>query len=232
MKRTLTFIALFLFTLSIPLLSQAPDSLNQRVDSILVDGGEVLPPPIVLRDTSQSKKKRGFIKRWFKDDYPSPKKATLMSLALPGSGQIYNKQYWKLPIVYGAYAWAINNIIVNRSQYISFRDALVARLDDDETTVDTQYEGIYDDASVRRFKNSFQSKMEVGWILMIGVHIFQTADTFVFAHLRSFDVDEDLSIRVDPMIQYTPNSSGNFTLNVSFQFKSPPPPPPILFFGK
>ena len=122
--------------------------------------------------------------------------------------------------------------MTTRRQYISFRNAYIARLDDDETTVDEVYGGVYDDASVRRFRDSFRSQMEVGWIIMIGVHLLQTADAFVFAHLRSFDVDEDLSIHFDPVIQYDPNFSSSVALNVSFQFKSPPPPQPILFFGK
>lgn len=222
----------FLFLLPNNGFGQMPDSLGQVKDTSQVTPlSKALQRSLVLLDTNQVVKKRGFLKRWFKDDYPSPKKAVWMSLVLPGSGQFYNKDYWKMPIVYGAYYLGINNILTNRKQYVSYRDAYIARLDDDDTTVDNVYVD-FADSDVKQFRDSFRSKMEVGWIILIGIHLIQTADAFVFAHLGDFDIDEDLSLHIDPVIQYLPNQESNVGVNLSFQFKAPPVEEPIYFFGK
>jgi len=172
----------------------------QETDSLLIPA-VVVPdsfPPLeeaILGD-SITTKKRNFLGRLFHDDnYPNPKKALFFSILVPGTGQIYNKQYWKLPIVYGLYTGAILNITKHRQDVKFYRANLRAELDGDPTTMNTTQ---FDSNALIGLRNNSLSQSETGFLLLFLLHALQTADAFVFAHLKTFDVSEDLSLRVSP----------------------------------
>ncbi len=203
-----------LATTSESVLSVDSTQLSARIDSIL-SGTQALP------------KKKNFIGRFFdRSDYPNPKKALYLSLLLPGSGQIYNKQYWKAPIVYGAYTAAILNIRQNRKLFKRYRDNRIALLDDDPMTIN---ETNLDEVSLRSLRDAALTQAETGFLILLIVHAFQSADAFVFAHLKTFEVNEDLTLRISPQMGLGPQQEWNAGINVAMSFSGKSADKPFSF---
>ncbi len=137
-------------------------------------------------------------------DYPNPKAALGLSLVLPGAGQAYNKKYWKIPIIYGVFGYLAYKIDDNKKNYEDFRDAYEIRVDGDDMTID-QYEGIYSDASLKRLRDLRKKGLESNWIFVVVTYLLNGVDAYVDAHLLEFDIDEDLSMNIDPTVMPATN---------------------------
>ena len=130
----------------------------------------------------------------------NPKRATLLSAVLPGSGQIYNRKYWKLPIVYGALGTAGYFFFDNRSRYLPFKEAYVI----DADTTDGLISEYYGDASLDQLRGAadqYRKWMEYSAIVFTIFYALQIVDATVDAHLFYFNVSDDLSMRIEPMYQ-------------------------------
>ncbi len=135
---------------------------------------------------------RGWWYRTFKADYPDPKKAATLSLALPGAGQLYNKRWWKLPLVYGAMGGMVYSIDYNTRQYRRFSEAYILALKGEPHefvayNLSTQ--------AIKRYRDQFDKRRQLSWIGLVAVHLLQAAEAFVDAHLMQFDLSEDLSLQ-------------------------------------
>ncbi len=207
--------------------AQVPDSLLQKYaypsqdsiptlsienpgDTIIIDSSDV-----VVIDTNFQQKKQGFMYRLWREDYPNPKKALWMSFVVPGSGQMYNKRWWKLPIVYGGLGFTAYLIGFNQKQYKIFRDAYIAELNDQIHI----YSGILDSGDLKFLRDGYDQRRQWSWIGFFAVYLFQGAEAFVDAHLRTFDVSDDLSLKVKPTIQQDPFSSPNLGLGIVIHLK-------------
>ncbi len=129
----------------------------------------------------------------------SPKVAGYMSACLPGLGQIYNKKYWKLPIIYGGFAVLTYYIMDNNANYIKFRDAYIARIDEDPTNDNILPE--YTTDNLRIIKNIYWKNRDLSIILSVTLYVLNIFDAIADAHLYSYDVSDDLSFRIDPIIE-------------------------------
>ncbi|MFK7978689.1 MAG: DUF5683 domain-containing protein [Saprospiraceae bacterium] len=187
-------IALLLIMLLINLLdAKAQDDLYSKADTL----------PNILSDTIKIKQKKGF-KNFLKKDYPSPKKAVLLAI-VPGMGQIYNKKYWKLPLVYSALGGVIYSITFNSRQYNAFQNSLNIRADVDCENSTMQYTPLKcRDASeiaeipsnaVEARRNSFDKNRQLSWIGLVGFYLISAGDAFVDAHLKDFNVNDDISFQ-------------------------------------
>jgi len=211
------------------LVAQVPDSISiPKKQEIKMDSSRI---STVVDSISKSDlpiaKTKNFIGRFFdKKDYPNPKKALYLSLLLPGSGQIYNKQYWKAPLVYGAYTGAILNIRKNRKDYKRHRDNRIALLDDDPLTINDS--GL-DEQSLRSFRDNALTAAETGFLILLIVHAVQAADAFVFAHLKTFDVNEDLSLQISPQVRLDPQFQWHAGVQVALTFAEKNTSSPKLF---
>jgi len=163
--------------------AQEQDSLG-----ILQEVQDILPnnPP----------KKKSFLNNYWKEDYPSPKKAITLAV-IPGLGQIYNKKYWKLPLVYGALGGVIYSIDWNTKRYEIYRQSYDAKTND---------LSIYEDplptapaAAVKSRRDSYDKNRQLSWIGLIGFYLISAGDAFVDAHLKDFNVNDDISFQ--PTIQ-------------------------------
>ncbi len=134
------------------------------------------------------------------DKKHSPLKATIMSAALPGLGQIYNGKWWKVPIIYGGFGGLIYSSVFNDLKCQTYRDAYLLRLDDDPTTVD-QFAGRYSDANLRELVDFYQRNRDLSLIFTGVLYALNIIDAAVDAHLKDFDVSDDLSISVRPTMQ-------------------------------
>jgi hypothetical protein len=148
-----------------------------------------------------------------------PMKAALLSAVLPGAGQAYNRKYWKVPIVYagvGGFAYAIR---FNHGIYQDFRNALIVNLDGDPSTENVFPFDNYDNNGLRRVRDAYRRYRDLSMILGVVFYGLNIADAVVDAHLRDFDVSDDLSLRVLPAYLTVPGQSGavwGMAVQVSF----------------
>lgn len=153
-------------------------------------------------------------------------KASLRSAILPGLGQIYNKKYWKVPIVYGILAIPVSTFSYNSSWYKKTRFAYAARSDKDTTNdklIAPELQPLAT-ASLKLYRNEFRKGMDfsiLGLLVLWGLNV---ADAAVDGHLKSFDISDDLSMRLKPNLSTGRNGqmgiTASFHLGKAKQVKS------------
>ncbi|MDL2224332.1 DUF5683 domain-containing protein [Bacteroidales bacterium OttesenSCG-928-M06] len=134
---------------------------------------------------------------------PDPTKAVLYSAAFPGLGQLYNRKYWKLPIVYGGFIGCAYAITWNHKTYVDYRDAYKDLVDNDPNTTSWMNYGTNEDylkSVLRSRRDRFRRYRDLSCFIAIGLYAVCMIDAYVDAQLFEFDISEDLSMRVDPVI--------------------------------
>lgn len=150
---------------------------------------------------------------------PSPKKAMWLGIVLPGAGQIYNRKFWKLPIIYGGLVGCVYAMRWNNIMYTDYSRAYLDLMDDDPNTQSynsfmhlgaqindsnkARYENIF-----KRRKDYYRRYRDLSLFCMIGVYAISIIDAYVDASLSQFDISRDLSLRVEPTVIRN-NSSNN-----------------------
>lgn len=193
------------------------DSLKQVASSdTLISPTDSLKLQSLQNIANKKKKKKGNFKELFnfRKNYPNPKKAVILSAILPGTGQIYNKKYWKLPIVYGGLGAMVYFISFNTTEQKRFQKALELRLDDDPCTIDeftiasedcVVIQELLDVNSMRSLRNQHRKWKELSYIGLVFTYILTGVDSYVDAHLINFNVNDDLTLQVRPDLQLLPN---------------------------
>lgn len=157
----------------------------------------------------------------------APSKAAFYSAILPGLGQIYNKRYWKLPIVYGAIGTGVYAYIYNNTEYNRFRDAFKRRLAGftDDEFYDINNSGVVpgspdiSDAALQDAQERFQGDRDLALAITIGLYVLNIVDANVDAHLRQFNVDDQLALDVKPFLEYNPvTTDPQYGLSVIIKF--------------
>lgn len=152
----------------------------------------------------------------FEDIDPnSPARAAFYSAILPGLGQAYNKAYWKIPIVYGALGTSLYFYFTNNDDYNRYRDALKRRLagfNDDE------FQGIiFDQRTLERAQREFRRNRDLSLVITIGLYVLNIVEANVHAHLKQFNVRENLSVK--PHYFFDPQQGGQSNLGLTVNFK-------------
>ena len=158
-------------------------------------------------------------------------KATTLALICPGAGQVYNKSYWRLPIVVGGFASTIYCIDWNNRGYQRFKKAyrLLADYEANPTLYPNgspdEFNGRYSASFLKNLRNSYRRNRDLCIILTAGLYILQAIDAHVDAHLRDYDISKDLSVSLTPMMGYSYNRMSPYTnggatvgLNLGFTF--------------
>ena len=150
--------------------------------------------------------------KFFTIFHGNPGKAALYSLVIPGAGQLYNKRWWKVPLVYGLEGSAIYFFIKNNNDFNQWDACYRSQITDGATTnqeLCTTDGGFFVQDSNRAFlfRNQARNRREIGILLSIGAHLFQSLEAFIDRHLIDFDVDEDLTFQLGPS-QIEPNPLG------------------------
>lgn len=140
---------------------------------------------------------------------PEPTIALRRGLMLPGWGQIYNRSYWKLPIVYGGMGTLVFLAWQQHRLYRGFDDDYQATVTDDNIRGDENLRSQRDLA--RRNRDLFLIFTTLSWGL-------QAVEAYVDAHLQGFEITDDLSLRVRPGFQTNLAGHGTPTLNFSLEF--------------
>lgn len=152
----------------------------------------------------------------------SPRKATFRSAVLPGWGQAYNKQYWKIPIVYGIISIPTVLYFYNNSYYKKTKFAYEARYKAENTPrdssdlkfIDPELAGL-STSSLQSYRNAFRQSRDFSVLWFFLAWGLQVADATVFAHLKQFDVSSDLSMELTPTFNPVTRSPGlGLTLNL------------------
>ena len=131
----------------------------------------------------------------------SPVKATWMSAALPGLGQYYNGQYWKIPIIYAGFSTFAFFVGQNRYEFNRFREAyaLSVEITEGQITGNALVDN-YSSAQLLTQREYYQSSLELSYILTGVFYILQIVDATVDAHLYNFNIDDDLTFQIQPLI--------------------------------
>ena len=143
----------------------------------------------------------------------SPRKAAIRSAIIPGWGQAYNKQHWKIPIVYaalGTTAYIFNYNITNYRDLRFAYKAMVEAQNGDSVNyklMKPQYR-LYDQESIRYYRNEFRKNVDYTVLVFILFWGLNVADAAAAAHLRTFDVSSDISLRIKPGYSEMGNTAG------------------------
>ena len=169
---------------------------------------DTVPPP------AQDINKKIFI--------PNPTKATWLAVVFPGGGQIYNRKYWKLPIIYGGFAGCAYALSWNGKMYKDYSQAYLDIMDSNPNT--KSYEDLLPPNStyneeqlkntLKRRKDMFRRYRDLSIFAFIGVYLISIIDAYVDAELSNFDITPDLSMKVEPAVidnnnQFRSNSFKN-----------------------
>ena len=159
------------------------------------------------------------------NEVSSIKKATTLSAICPGAGQIYNKSYWRVPIVIGGMASTIYTIDWNNRGYQRFKTAYALRVDYEKDPTKypqgspDEFRGAYSSTFLKNLKDSYRRNRDMCILLTAGVYILQIIDAHVDAHLKDFDISDDLAMNLEPYFGTTSvMSKPTFGVNLSVKF--------------
>ena len=185
------------------------------MDSIVVADTKSL-----LSDTASmvvKKQRKEKVKRDWNTWTPDPQRALWLALVIPGAGQIYNRKYWKLPIIYGGFMGCIYALTWNNMMYKDYSQAYLDIMDSDPGTA-SYNKFLHLGRTVtkdneERYKQLFKSRKDkyrrwrdMSFFVMLGVYAISVIDAYVDAELSVFDISKDLSLKVEPTV--IPNMNG------------------------
>ncbi|MEP3387813.1 MAG: DUF5683 domain-containing protein [Reichenbachiella sp.] len=122
-----------------------------------------------------------------------PDKAALYAAVFPGLGQMYNKQYWKLPILYGGAIVIGHFIKYNNDFYNAFRNAYIAQTDGDDSTLNPFPQ--FSEEALQRNAERFKRNRDFMVIMGVVYYLVQIVDAHVSAHLIEFNINDDLALQ-------------------------------------
>jgi hypothetical protein len=131
----------------------------------------------------------------------APSKAAFYSAVLPGLGQIYNKRYWKAPIVWGAIGTGIYVYSYNNTEYKRARNAFKRRL---AGFTDDEFFGRISDEALEGAQENTQRDRDLALVITIALYALNIIDANVDAHLKQYNVDDNLAVDFQPYIDVNP----------------------------
>lgn len=168
---------------------------------------------------------------------PNAKRAMWLAIVLPGAGQIYNRKYWKLPIIYGGFVGCAYALRWNNMMYKDYSQAYMDLMDNDPNTqsynkflylgnqIDNSNKEYYQKLFKNR-KDRYRKWRDMSVFAMVGVYLISVVDAYVDASLSEFDISRDLSMKVSPAVikersewtSYNPLNSSAVGLQCSLTF--------------
>lgn len=157
-----------------------------------------------------------------------PRVSTIRSLMVPGWGQINNRQYWKLPIVYGGFAVNIYFIITNQAKYSYYRQQYIQNFkvatppSSAKITLYGDQSGIQREVTssqLNTFVNGYRRNRDGSYLFIAVVWAANIIDANVTAHLKTFDLTDDISFKVQPTITSPDMLNAVYGAKLTFAFK-------------
>ena len=134
-----------------------------------------------------------------------PKRAGLYSAILPGAGQVYTKNYWKVPIIYAGLITSAYYIKENHTLYNLYKQTYINRWEGDRTD---EFTNRYTDANLLILTEHYRKNAEVSVLLFTLTYVLNIVDASVSAHLFDYDVSEDISLHIQPIYMAKEKASG------------------------
>ena len=129
-------------------------------------------------------------------EYKFPKRAGIYSAILPGTGQVYTKKYWKVPIIYGGLITSAYYIKESNDFYQLYKTTYLNRLAGNNSD---EFQGQYSDADLTTLADHYRRNREISILCFVGTYILNIVDASVSAHLFDYDVSDDLSLHIQPI---------------------------------
>lgn len=208
------FILLILFTVTLPFISFCQSEKEQLLKARSDTGKAALP--VSARDSAKNILAADTITI----AKHSPRKATFRSAVLPGWGQAYNHEYWKIPLVYAAIGIPAGFFVYNNAWYKRSKLAYEIILANDSARlneINSKLKGLRAN-SLQYYRNSFRKDRDYSILYFIIAWGLNVADATVFGHLRDFDVSDDLSFKIKPGYSPLARTSG---ISLVLAVKSP-----------
>ena len=185
------------------------DSLpNSKTEAIAINKALTQQDSLQLAQLSFSESKN---RRNWDTWRPNPQKALWLAIVLPGAGQVYNRKYWKLPLIYGGFVGCIYALQWNNTMFKDYSQAYLDIMDSDPSTESynqflhlgtkitssniKQYQDIF-----RRRKDRYRRWRDLSFFCMLGVYALSIIDAYVDASLSEFDISDKLSLRIEPTV--------------------------------
>ena len=205
---------------------QISDTINK-----VVSAADSVSMRMLSASDSVNKKKE---KRDWSTWRPNAKRAMWLAIVIPGAGQIYNRKYWKLPIVYGGFIGCLYAIRWNNQMYKDYSQAYMDIMDNDPSTESynqflhlgntiteenkEQYQNLF-----KKRKDFYRRYRDLSVFCLIGVYALSVIDAYVDASLSEFDISKDLSMKLEPTIinnksSLNPLKSSSLGLQCSITF--------------
>nr|WP_279346978.1 DUF5683 domain-containing protein [Gramella sp. AN32] len=169
-------------------------------DSLLVEPGVIVQEPIQKE------------KKYEPYNALAPSKAAFYSAILPGLGQAYNGSWWKIPIAYGGLGTGIYFYLDNDKQYDRYRDAYKNRISDRPD----EFQGRISTDALIRAQQFYQKNKEISILVTVGIYVLNIVDANVEAHLRQFNVNDDLTFKPNLDQDFIGNTNYGLSLNFNF----------------
>ncbi len=166
--------------------------------------------------TSDRQDSLNYVDKPLKTIYYSPRKAAILSACLPGLGQAYNKKYWKMPIIYGVLGGIAYWGVTNHQQYKFYSRNLTAIYDEDEHTINTTF---YSSSQLVTQKKYYKKYRDMAIMVGALAYFINIIDANVDAHLKTFDVSDDLSLQLNPYSTFDASNHLQTGLTLKLNFK-------------
>ena len=200
-----------------PVFRRVVTTLEAQLPEVYKDSGQLrLHIPIFWREDIDLPLPKAFEKTGPRPPY-DPTVAWQRSLILPGWGQVYNQDYWKLPIFYAGYAAGAVWIGYNHRLYLEARVAFLAKVSPDPFDDIPEFER-FDSEGIRRLRNEYRNQRDQGILILAGWHLVQVAEAYVDAHMEGYDVSDDLSMTPFPTMIAPTNNIGAPALGFGLKF--------------
>ena len=211
---------------SVYLLTQVTDTIISE-DSVRVGGEEAFVYKKIMKNLKPH----------------SPHKATIMAMVLPGSAQIYNGQWWKVPILYGGIGATVYGLSWNskyfrkyKTAFLDYTNYLDRKSEDPETPypTDNTWDKLmiagnsaadFTPSQQQRLKDQLKNKKDyykrnrdLLYIVSGAIYIIQIIDATVFAHFYDYEINDDLSMSIRPTTGFSPVTGGNVGISLTFNF--------------
>lgn len=215
-----------------------PDSVVMFADSLTADIRGLITPAVPEIEEEKVDMRKLTVKqrdslimarteiRHSSDWTPVPRRAVLLSMIIPGGGQIYNRKFWKLPVFYGGYLGCIYALTWNNQTYQDYMQAYLDIMDDDPETKSYLdfLPSYYDVESNREWlsnvlknrKDIYRRYRDISIFCFAGVYLLSIIDAYVDAELSHFDVSRDLSLHVNPGLLDTRTASLGINFSLTF----------------
>ena len=128
------------------------------------------------------------------DRYPLPGRATLYSLLFPGLGQVYNHDYWKIPIYWGALITSYHFWDLNKRNYLKYRNIYI------DATTNTEYKGPFSAETALYYRDIFRRYRDYSVLSIAAFYLIQVIDANVFSYMNDFEVNDDISLHIKPTL--------------------------------